>query len=91
VLDQLPAPVIGLDPDGIVAFINREAEVLLPDAGQMLGRPMQDFLPVGTCGAAGIAEIGGITFQILTRTLRGKADERGKLLLLMPQQQAGSH
>lgn len=45
ILDELPAAVVGIDNDGMVAYINREALLVLPEASDMLGRMAAEALP----------------------------------------------
>jgi diguanylate cyclase (GGDEF)-like protein len=89
VIDQLPAPVLGLDSDGAIAFLNREAADLMPRAAQMLGRPAEDFLHFkllhnGPSGSEREVEVEGNVYRVLTRSLHNNGSERGCLLLLVP-------
>ena len=92
VLDSLPAPVLGVDPDGTLAFINHAAEALLPDSISMLGQPLNDALPPdllkavsdpSTCPHA--IDLVGRSFHVLTRPLKGGGAMRGQLVLLVEQ------
>ncbi len=47
ILDELPAAVVGIDTEGMVAYINREALRVLPEAADMLGRMAAETLPAG--------------------------------------------
>jgi len=92
VLDSLPAPVLGIDPDGSLAFVNHAAGVLLPDSLCMLGQPLHDALPPellsavsDTSGATRTAELSGRSFHVLTRPLHGAGAMRGQLVLLVEQ------
>jgi diguanylate cyclase (GGDEF)-like protein/PAS domain S-box-containing protein len=92
VLDSLPAPVLGIDPDGTLTFVNHAAEALLPDSMCMLGQQLRDAIPpdllraVGNpSGGAHAIDIAGRSFQVLTRTLRGSGSMRGQLVLLVEQ------
>ncbi|HWH81348.1 MAG TPA: EAL domain-containing protein [Burkholderiaceae bacterium] len=92
VLDSLPAPVLGIDPDGTLAFVNHAAEALLPDSICMLGQQLHDALPpdllraVGnTSDSARAVELAGRNFHVLTRPLKGGGAMRGQLVLLVEQ------
>jgi len=41
----IPAPMIGIDADGMVAFVNADAQALFADAPALLGRPAPEVLP----------------------------------------------
>ncbi|MEO8057094.1 MAG: EAL domain-containing protein [Burkholderiales bacterium] len=91
-LDSLPAPVLGSAADGTLAFVNREAEALLPGAAAMLGRPLREVLPNELLMAVGEASseahgvaFAGRRFTVLTRSLNGGGAMRGQLVLLVPQ------
>jgi len=92
VLDSLPAPVLGIDVDGTLAFVNHAAEALLPESARLLGQPLREALPAAFLGAvtdpAGEAQtidIAGRRFQVLTRSLPGNGPMRGRLVLLVAQ------
>jgi EAL domain-containing protein (putative c-di-GMP-specific phosphodiesterase class I)/FixJ family two-component response regulator len=92
VLDSLPAPVMGVDPDGTLAFVNHAAEALLPEATRMLGQPLCDALPPDLLRAmanppdrAQTVELAGRSFQVLTRPLQSGGAMRGQLVLLVAQ------
>ncbi len=90
-LDSLPLPVFGVDADGVLVFGNREADVMLaeagPDHGVELGMPVPASLQeaikrAGTGGAA--IEFAGRRFRVLTRPVPGQDDDAGQLLMLLP-------
>jgi diguanylate cyclase (GGDEF)-like protein/PAS domain S-box-containing protein len=88
-LDEIPAPVLGIDPDGMVAYLNREALHALPGAAGLLGRLAGDMLPdglldAGPDAAPRAATIGGREFHTLVRALGSDKIARGHLLLLLP-------
>jgi len=90
VLDSLPAPVLGIDPDGTLAFINNAAEALLPEAICALGQPLDDVLPAHLIDAVRDAshntravDLAGRSFQVLARPLSGSGAMRGRLVLLV--------
>jgi PAS domain-containing protein len=92
VLDSLPAPVLGVDPDGTLAFVNHAAEALLPESVCMLGQPLHEALPpsllkaVGDSpGCARTVDLAGRSFHVLTRPLKSGGAMRGQLVLLVEQ------
>ena len=92
VLDSLPAPVLGVDPDGTLAFVNHAAEALLPDSIDMLGQQLRDAVPPELLKAATsppdspmAVDLDGRSFHVLTRPLKGAGGMRGQLVLLVEQ------
>jgi len=45
VIEHLPTASIGIDPDGIIIFVNRQARRLLPSASTLVGHDASDALP----------------------------------------------
>ena len=45
-LDHLPAAVLGIDPDGMLAYANRAAARWVPGAAQAIGGPVDAGLPL---------------------------------------------
>jgi len=92
VLDGVPAPVIGFDMEGMVAFVNAAAQGLFPDADSPLGRFAQDALSpellqlwqVGD-GAQRAMELGGRAFQVACRDIGAGTPARGKLMVFTPE------
>jgi PAS domain-containing protein len=89
-LDDLPAAVVGVDPDGVVVFVNRSADELLPHAAELLGRHADEVLPARVLGddqasapGGDIVEYAGRRYRLMTRALHGGAEARGRLLLLL--------
>lgn len=87
VLDDLPAAVLGIDPDGIVAYANRAAERALAPNDGLLGRPAAEVLPSAQVGAADAneVELNGQRFQALYGELPGDGNAQGRLVVLFPQ------
>jgi diguanylate cyclase (GGDEF)-like protein/PAS domain S-box-containing protein len=90
-LDEIPAAVLGIDTDGMVAYLNREALRVLPDAAGLLGQPAADALPASLQGCADESGTGthsvaiaGREFRALTRALFAGKTPRGQLMLLLP-------
>ncbi|WP_164885203.1 EAL domain-containing protein [Rubrivivax rivuli] len=87
VLDELPAAVIGIDPEGLVAFVNRKAEHSWPEAASLLGQsaatlPCMGFTEMGegVCHASA----GGHEHVVRVRPLRHGGLEGGRLVMLTP-------
>jgi CheY-like chemotaxis protein len=90
-IDELPAAVLGVDPDGLVAMANRRAEALWSDAGGLLGRVAGELVPewnpavesaIDGTGAA--VTICGRAYRMVARPMSGIAGVRGSLLLFWP-------
>ncbi len=91
VLENLPAPIIGFDTDGLIAFVNRDAEVLLPPGAALLGREAQEALPPALCalwrtgdGIYRNVDLAGHRYRAACRVISGGSHSRGKLLLMTP-------
>lgn len=87
VLDELPAAVIGIDPEGLVAFVNRRAERCWPEAAALLGQcatalPWQGFQTMGE-GPQQV-QAGGTEHRVTVRPLRHGGLEGGRLVMLTP-------
>jgi EAL domain-containing protein (putative c-di-GMP-specific phosphodiesterase class I)/FixJ family two-component response regulator len=91
VLENLPAPVIGLDQEGMIAFMNSDAEALFEGATGLLGQPVE------STGSAALAalwhtrdghhheiELVGQRFMGVCRDMQGRAHARGSLMVLTP-------
>jgi PAS domain S-box-containing protein/diguanylate cyclase (GGDEF)-like protein len=90
-LDELPLALLGVDPDGLVAYANRHAEHLLGTSGSPLGQSFIDALPPleGTDTTApyppgSCVEVDGERFRILCKPLSDMGQLRGRLLVLLP-------
>jgi diguanylate cyclase (GGDEF)-like protein/PAS domain S-box-containing protein len=91
VLENIPAPVIGFDIEGMIAYLNADAERLFAQEPSLLGRWAEDALPAGLVRVwqAGDGEHHGVdvlghSFQAVCRTLDKGSRSAGKLLLLSP-------
>jgi diguanylate cyclase (GGDEF)-like protein/PAS domain S-box-containing protein len=96
-LDEIPASVVGVDTDGMIAYLNREALRMLPDAPALLGRLAADALPARLLGDVideqdgrppgepATVAIAGRGFHAMTRVLATSGAPRGRLVLLVPQ------
>lgn len=92
VLENIPAPLIGFDPEGMVAFMNSDAEELFSDAGGLLGMHVNDLdlAPLAMLwqdcdGLQHDIELKGLPFRAVCRAMTGAAQSRGALMVLMPQ------
>jgi len=91
-LENIPASVIGLDLDGMIAFANADAENLFTSAPSLLGRDAHDALPAELLqvwqsgdGASHRVELSGRHYQAVCRETTGQSRSRGKLLVLTPE------
>lgn len=85
-LEDLPAAVLGVDPDGLVAYANRAAQQQLGHGG-LVGRQLPEVLPL----PAGPAPqrplritVAGRRFQVELGALQSITGARGRLLVLTP-------
>ena len=98
-LEVLPAPVLVVDGDGTLAFINEEARRLLPHVAGEIGRPASEVLPADLCAALGnathgaepLVDLGGQAHRVIARPLLRKGAVHGKILLLVAQFQTETH
>ncbi|MDC8760093.1 EAL domain-containing protein [Janthinobacterium fluminis] len=88
-LQFLPLPVIGMDDDGMIAFINAAAETLFRRAGALLGNEascvLPDLFPGGampTGAATHVAEIEGGQYTIAIYPMGATSASRGSLITL---------
>ena len=86
-LDNLPAAVLGVDPDGLVAYANLMADSTLADAGGLLGRPLGKVLPDFDPTAAGTRamDLAGRPHLVRGHPLGAGSASRGQLLILLHQ------
>ncbi len=98
VLESIPAPVIGIDNDGLIAFVNPDAERLISPAALLIGQSVEDVLDPRLVlvwrtesGAAQTMEVGGGMYRVVCRAVSGDQHARGKLLVLFPQSDAPFH
>lgn len=85
-MDALPAAVLGVDAEGVVAFVNREAENLLP-VGDAMGRPVDEVLGTRLTGS-GAVELGGRAYELLCSPVQAQGPASSRLLLLLPKPHA---
>ncbi len=93
-INQLPAAVIGLDPDGMLAYLNQRAIKLMPDAlaslGDMPGPTLSDVL-AALREAPAHADLGGQVVVVNQRRCLAWLNampranfDRGDVLMLIP-------
>lgn len=91
VLDHIPAAVIGVDLEGMVAFVNADAEVLFGRNTALLGQDADEVLPADLRHVWRAADqsyhdvqLAGGTFRVVCRSVGGENHSRGRLLVLVP-------
>jgi EAL domain-containing protein (putative c-di-GMP-specific phosphodiesterase class I)/FixJ family two-component response regulator len=91
-LDELPVAVLGIDPDGVMAYANRAAAALLPQAHATLGSVAEEVLPallgcqLPAGGPTVALQLGGRSYRAVTQRLEPSAAAplgRGRLVLLI--------
>ena len=91
-LEGIPAPVIGFDDEGMVAYMNADAQELFAADDSPLGRDAADALSPELAQVWRISngihvgvEMAGRPYQAVCRALGSGANQRGKLMVLAPQ------
>lgn len=97
ILEELPIPVLGIDPQGTVAMMNRRAGGLVGQGGKIeLGQPIQELLPETVCGRIADAisddvavvledvQVGFETYRVELIPLTGRYEGRGAVLAFSP-------
>jgi diguanylate cyclase (GGDEF)-like protein/PAS domain S-box-containing protein len=89
VLQHVPLPVIGLDDDEIVVFINVAAQDLFRNMGSILGNEAAQLMPGLLHAIHGVdegekcvAELNGMQFEVVSRSMGKGTQSRGKLITL---------
>jgi PAS domain-containing protein len=88
ILQQLPLPVIGMDDDGMIAFVNGAAGRLFQRAGALLGNEACTMLPELFAGdgclppAGHLADIGGVRYTVTAYPMGLHSASRGSLITL---------
>jgi len=87
ILDALPAAVLGVDPDGLVAYANERAEAMFSAAEGLLGRALCAVLPGWQPQGDAVTDLqlNGRRFQVRCCEFVLGAGPRGRLLVLLPQ------
>ena len=88
-LQYVPTPVIGLDDEDLIVFVNSAAEALFADCGPLLGAEMGYALPelAQTMDQAGMGQVGdlvvgGKRHQVRWNVMGKSSRARGKLVTL---------
>jgi diguanylate cyclase (GGDEF)-like protein/PAS domain S-box-containing protein len=88
-LQHVPLPVIGLDDDDVVAFVNVAGQELFKNGGSILGCDANQLMPEllhatqsVSDGEKCIAQLEGMWFQVISRTMGKGSQSRGKLMTL---------
>lgn len=91
VLDNIPAAVIGVDLEGMIAFVNADAEALFGATLALLGQDAEKVLPQGLGNVWRAADqsyhevqIADHAFRVVCRAVGGEGHSRGRLLVLVP-------
>lgn len=90
-LEGMPAPVIGFDVEGMVAYLNVDAQELFADGVSPLGRSASEALSEelvqvwrASDGAHVRVDLAGRRFQAACRAIGGDPGRQGKLMVLGP-------
>ncbi|HYD63087.1 MAG TPA: EAL domain-containing protein [Noviherbaspirillum sp.] len=93
VLQHVPLPVIGLDEDDYIAFINVDAQGLLRESGSLLGCDAREVMPelVAAVGAiehgnAGRLQLKGMNYRVICHRMGQGSESRGVLVTLAREQ-----
>ena len=88
-LRNIPIPVLGLDEEEMIVFVNDAAEALFRKEGTVLGLDANTVMPellqalnAGIDDAQYLAEPGGIAYQISVHGMGHGSQSRGKLISL---------
>jgi diguanylate cyclase (GGDEF)-like protein/PAS domain S-box-containing protein len=86
-LQFLPLPVLGLDDEGLVAFVNAAADDLFGKRGALLGNEaiimLPALFPYGlTFSGSHEAEIGGHRYAVVAHPMGADSSSRGSLITL---------
>ena len=91
VLDNIPAAVVGIDLEGMVAFVNADAEALLGRTTFLLGQDADRALPEALREVWRVADqsyhdvrLEGGAYRVVCRSVGGENHSRGRLLVLVP-------
>jgi FixJ family two-component response regulator len=88
---HVPQPVIGLDDDELVAFVNIAAQNLFSEAGPVLSAEAAHFMPQVLEAIHGVDEgekcavdLNGMRFNVVSHSMGHGTESRGKLITLTP-------
>ncbi|WP_152606405.1 EAL domain-containing protein [Aquabacterium sp. NJ1] len=90
-LENIPCPVVGIDQEGMVSFMNSDADLLFDGAAVLLGMHIDDVscppltrLWQTQDGCHHDIEVHGRAYRAVCRAMKGDAHSRGALMVLMP-------
>lgn len=88
-LEGIPVPMIGLDIEGFVAFVNSAAEQVIAPAAHLIGLPAAQVLSgkllmAAAPGGSQSLLIGDQSFRVLCRDMGVGQGARGQVLMLLP-------
>ena len=88
---NIPAAVVGVDLEGMVAFVNADAEALLGKDAPLLGYPADMVLPEALRPVWRAADqtyhdvfVAGSAYRVVCRAVGDDAQSRGRLLVIVP-------
>lgn len=91
VLNHIPAAVVGVDLEGMVAFVNADAEALLGKDAPLLGYAADMVLPEALRPVWRAADqtyhdvfVAGSAYRVVCRAVGDDAHSRGRLLVIVP-------
>ena len=98
-LEALPAPVLVVDADDTLAFVNQEARRLLPQVAGEIGRPAVEVLPANLWRAMRnaptaeplVVDLAGQEHHLVTRSLMRNGAVHGQILLLVTHLHTETH
>jgi EAL domain-containing protein (putative c-di-GMP-specific phosphodiesterase class I)/CheY-like chemotaxis protein len=91
---HVPLPVIGVDDDGVVVFVNTAAQALFAGKGSLLGGDAAALMPEVWAAAGerpGGAAIDGATYDVMARAMGHGTQSRGRLIILTRREAADVH
>jgi diguanylate cyclase (GGDEF)-like protein/PAS domain S-box-containing protein len=86
-LQHVPLPIFGLDEENAVAFANLAAQDLFSDEGQLLGSPVEWFMPELAAmeeGQPRVEAVRGARYEIAAHGMGKGTQARGKLIIFKP-------
>jgi CheY-like chemotaxis protein len=88
VLACIPIPVVGIDVDGMVAFVNNRADEVIAPAGTLLGNMVDDVLPealrVPASASVHTVIFDQVPYQVLCNAMATDKGSLGMVLTLLP-------
>jgi PAS domain-containing protein len=88
-LQHVPLPVIGLDEDDYIAFVNSAAQELFGQSGSPLGNDAREVMPelleaVGEMahGSSSSVRLKGVVYRVICHRMGQGSESRGVLVTL---------